>query len=88
METWTDIEKLAPARTDEDLSVSFTWDDSIITDTETESKIRMSEVAAGIIDPINYVKWRYKLDNDEDALLLMPRGSEMIAEQEIDETEE
>lgn len=87
MEIWADMENLAP-KISEDLEVSFNWDDSIITNSESESKIRLAEVAAQIIDPINYVKWRYKLDTDEEAIKLMPTKDKMIEDEPADETEE
>lgn len=57
-----------------DYEISFEWDDSIIVDTATEGAIRMQEVAAGLLKPTEYIKWRYGLKTDEEALALMPTG--------------
>ena len=89
MRVWVKLEKLAPTA-GEKITVTFDWDDSLLTDSETEGKIRLAEVSAGILDPIHYIKWRYGIDDDDDesALALMPKVSDMVAETEIDETEE
>ncbi len=34
-------------------------------DSETEQKIRLQEVAAGILKPEAYLKWRYGVTDDE-----------------------
>ena len=60
-----------------DYEVSFNFDDSIIVDTETEQVIRMQEVAAGILKPEEYLKWRYGV-TDEQALEMMPDTEESI----------
>lgn len=45
--------------------VSFDFDDSLVVDSETEQKIRLQEVAAGILKPEAYLKWRYGVTDDE-----------------------
>ncbi|WP_105300921.1 phage portal protein [Anaerococcus marasmi] len=49
----------------EDCQVSFDFDDSLVVDSETEQKIRLQEVAAGILKPEAYLKWRYGVTDDE-----------------------
>ena len=50
---------------DEDCQVSFDFDDSLVVDSETEQKIRLQEVAAGILKPEAYLKWRYGVTDEE-----------------------
>jgi len=69
MDVWATIGKLAPKGKYE---VSFEWDDSIIVDTESEQAIRLQEVAAGILNPVEYIKWRYGIKDDEIAAKMMP----------------
>ncbi|WP_133964656.1 phage portal protein [Eubacterium limosum] len=56
---------------------SFNFDDSIIVDTKTEQTIRMQEVAAGILKPVEYLKWRYGVD-DKQAAAMMPDTEDTI----------
>lgn len=49
----------------DDSQVSFDFDDSLVVDSETEQKIRLQEVAAGILKPEAYLKWRYGVTDDE-----------------------
>lgn len=49
----------------EDCQVSFDFDDSLVVDSETEQKIRLQEVAAGILKPEAYLKWRYGVTDEE-----------------------
>ena len=49
----------------DDCQVSFDFDDSLVVDSETEQKIRLQEVAAGILKPEAYLKWRYGVTDDE-----------------------
>lgn len=49
----------------ENCQVSFDFDDSLVVDSETEQKIRLQEVAAGILKPEAYLKWRYGVTDDE-----------------------
>lgn len=87
MDIWIDLENLAPRATEE-ITMTFDWDDSMITDADTESKIRLSEVSAGIVDPKHYIKWRYGVESDDEIMEIMPKPIEMIQGTEIDETEE
>ena len=50
---------------DENCQVSFDFDDSLVVDSETEQKIRLQEVAAGILKPEAYLKWRYGVTDEE-----------------------
>lgn len=45
--------------------MSFDFDDSLVVDSETEQKIRLQEVAAGILKPEAYLKWRYGVTDEE-----------------------
>lgn len=68
MDIWATLGNLAPQG---EYETKFEWDDSIIVDTETEQAIRLAEVSAGLLKPIEYIKWRYGVE-DEQALELMP----------------
>lgn len=50
--------------TKENYSISFDWDDSIVVDSETERKAKMQEVAAGLLKPEEYIKWRYGVSDE------------------------
>ncbi|MEG1991430.1 MAG: phage portal protein, partial [Christensenella sp.] len=75
MDVWTTLGKLAPAGNYE---VSFKWDDSIIVDSEAEQLIRMQEVAAGILKPEEYIKWRYGITDDAKILEMMPAMNKLV----------
>ncbi|MEF9987976.1 MAG: phage portal protein [Christensenella sp.] len=75
MDVWTTLGKLAPAG---DYEVSFKWDDSIIVDSEAEQLIRMQEVAAGILKPEEYIKWRYGITDDAKILEMMPAMNKLV----------
>lgn len=47
---------LAPAGT---FDVQWNWGDGILEDNEKETQIRLQEVNSGIVDPIDYLMWRY-----------------------------
>lgn len=68
MDYWTTIGKLAPSG---NYDVSFEWDDSIIVDTQSEQAIRMQEVAAGLLKPVDYIMWRYGV-SEEKAMEMLP----------------
>lgn len=55
-----------------DSEVTIKFDDSIIVDSNTEQTIRMQEVSAGIIDKVQYLMWRYGVDETE-AKKMMPQ---------------
>jgi len=76
MDVWATIGKLAPQGKYE---VSFEWDDSIIVDTESEQAIRIQEVASGLLKPVEYIKWRYGIKDDETAMKMIP-GMEQVTE--------
>lgn len=71
MDYWTTIGKLAPSG---NYDVSFEWDDSIIVDTQSEQAIRMQEVAAGLLKPIDYIMWRYGV-SEERAMEMLPNST-------------
>ncbi|MEG1158092.1 MAG: phage portal protein, partial [Christensenellaceae bacterium] len=48
-----------------DYELSFNWDDSLIVDKQAEQMIRMQEVNAGILDPVQYLMWRYGVEEEE-----------------------
>lgn len=58
--------------------------DSVVTDFSSESAIRLQEVAAGILKPEEYLKWRYNLKTDEQAQELMP-GIDSIMDETSDD---
>lgn len=64
--------------------VSFNFDDSIVVDTEREQAIRMQEVNAGILSPVEYLKWRYGV-TDEQAVEMMPKNAETGGTSAIDQ---
>lgn len=68
----------------DDYSISFDFDDSLVIDSEIEQKIRLQEVAAGIVSPEYYLQWRYGASGEviED---MMPKADEVsddVAEEE------
>lgn len=62
MAYWSDVKSY---------EVSFEWDDSILTDSDTERKIRLEEVAAGLMKPETYLAWRYGI-SEEEAIKRLP----------------
>nr|DAS81324.1 MAG TPA: portal protein [Caudoviricetes sp.] len=56
IEYWLRDLKVAVA---DDWDVSFDFDDSLVVDSEGEQKIRLQEVASGILSPEAYLEWRY-----------------------------
>ena len=75
MDVWTTLGSLAPAGKYE---TTFKWDDSIITDAESEREKKMQEVAAGILKPEAYLMETRGI-TEEEARKLMP-GMEKLAE--------
>ena len=71
MDYWTTIGKLAPSG---NYDISFEWDDSIIVDTQSEQVIRMQEVAAGLLKPVDYIMWRYGV-SEERAMEMLPNST-------------
>ena len=57
---------------------SFSFDDSLVVDAESEQKIRLQEVSAGLIKPEEYLMWRYGV-TEKEAQKMMP---------DVEETEE
>ena len=58
-----------------DAKASFEFDDSILTDTETEQRILLQEVSAGLISPVFYLQRRYGV-TEEQALKMLPQTLE------------
>lgn len=58
-----------------DAKASFEFDDSLITDAETEQKILMQEVSAGLISPVFYLQRRYGV-TEEQAREMLPDAVE------------
>ncbi|MDO5714343.1 MAG: phage portal protein [Tissierellia bacterium] len=58
-----------------ELDIAFDFDDSVVVDSTTEQNIRLQEVAAGIIKPEEYLKWRYGV-SEEEAKDMMPEPEE------------
>lgn len=52
---------------------SFEFDDSLVTDAETEQKIIMQEVAAGLVSPVFYLMRRYGV-TEQQALKMLPQA--------------
>lgn len=58
-----------------DAKASFEFDDSILTDAETEQRILLQEVSAGLISPVFYLQRRYGV-TEEQALKMLPQTLE------------
>ena len=54
---------------------SFDFDDSLVTDSETEQKIWLQEVSAGIMSPVEYRMKRYG-ETEEQAAAMLPESFE------------
>ena len=67
-----DIHRLAPRGACEQ---SFDFDDSLVTDSETEQKIWLQEVSAGIMSPVEYRMKRYG-ETEEQAAAMLPESFE------------
>ena len=67
-----DIHELAPRGACEQ---SFDFDDSLVTDSETEQKIWLQEVSAGIMSPVEYRMKRYG-ETEEQAAAMLPESFE------------
>lgn len=63
-----DLYKLAPSDKTEQ---SFEWDDSLVTDMETDQKIWLQEVASGLMSPAEYRMRRYG-ETEEQAKEMLP----------------
>lgn len=63
---------LAPVGTYE---VQWNWGDGILEDNEKETQIRLQEVNSGIVDPIDYLMWRYGY-TEEQAREKLPKKTE------------
>ena len=70
-----------------DFEVSFTWDDSILVDAQTENTVQLQEVAAGILKPEIYLMRRYGLESEDQAREMMPDAEEITKDQGDDMTE-
>lgn len=64
--------KLAPAGK---IDQSFDFDDSLVTDSETEQKIWLQEVGAGLMSPVEYRMRRYG-ETEEQAAKMLPESFE------------
>lgn len=69
LENLCDFYKLAPK---DKVGQSFEFDDSLITDSETEQKIWLQEVAAGLMSPAEYRMRRYG-ETEKQALAMLPK---------------
>lgn len=67
-----DIHELAPRGACEQ---SFDFDDSLVTDSETEQKIWLQEVSAGLMSPVEYRMKRYG-ETEEQAAAMLPESFE------------
>lgn len=74
MDFWTSYEGLAAAG---EYSISFDWDDSVTTDSETKRKRDLEDVAAGIMAP-----WEYRMkhygEDEETAKARVPAPAGLI----------
>lgn len=69
LENLCDFYKLAPK---DKIEQSFEFDDSLITDSETDQRIWLQEVAAGIMSPAEYRMRRYG-ETEQQALAALPK---------------
>lgn len=69
LENLCDFYKLSPK---DKVEQSFEFDDSLITDSETDQRIWLQEVAAGIMSPAEYRMRRYG-ETEEQALAALPK---------------
>ncbi len=67
-----DLYKLAPS---DKVEVSFDFDDSLVTDAETQQKIWLQEVAAGLMQPYEYRMRQYG-ETEEQAKAMLPSAFE------------
>lgn len=67
-----DLYKLAPS---DKVEVSFDFDDSLVTDAETQQKIWLQEVAAGLMQPYEYRMRQYG-ETEEQAKSMLPSAFE------------
>lgn len=65
------------------LEASFSFDDSLVVDAESEQKIRLQEVSMGLIKPEEYLMWRYGI-TEKEAQKMLPE----VEEEEEEEEEE
>lgn len=70
LENLCDFYKLAPK---DKIEQSFEFDDSLITDSETDQRIWLQEVAAGIMSPAEYRMRRYG-ETEQQALAALPKS--------------
>ena len=64
--------KLAPAGK---IEQSFDFDDSLVTDSETEQKKWLQEVGSGLMSPVEYRMRRYG-ETEEQAIKMLPESFE------------
>lgn len=67
-----DLYRLAPS---DKVEVSFDFDDSLVTDAETQQKIWLQEVAAGLMQPYEYRMRQYG-ETEEQAKSMLPQAFE------------
>ncbi len=67
-----DLYRLAPS---DKVEVSFDFDDSLVTDAETQQKIWLQEVAAGLMQPYEYRMRQYG-ETEEQAKAMLPQAFE------------
>jgi A118 family predicted phage portal protein len=66
MADWKHVkEGNVPPKTEKELEISFSWDDSLVVDSLMEQQIMMQEVAAGLIKPEKYLAFRYGVSEEE-----------------------
>ncbi len=70
LENLCDFYGLAPK---DKIEQSFEFDDSLITDSETDQRIWLQEVAAGIMSPAEYRMRRYG-ETEQQALAALPEA--------------
>jgi len=69
--TLTSVNNLAP---DGIYQTQYNWGDGILEDTDKETKIKLQEVATGIISPEAYLKWRYDYTAEQIAEVMPQRS--------------
>ena len=72
MDQYASACNLAPAGTYE---VQWNWGDGVLEDIDKETQRRMQEVNSGILDPVDYLMWRYGY-TEEQAREKLPKKAE------------
>ena len=80
MSVWAKLARLSMDK----YEVSYSWDDSIIVDKDTELASMQADVAAGIIRPELYIMKKYGV-TEEEAIKMMPKVDNTLTKSPFDE---